>query len=118
MRVMVAGIKKAREIVSQDAMSEWAGEELFPGKDVQTDEQIADYITRTHNTVYHPVGTVRMGPEDDIDSPLDPRLRVKGVQGLRVADASVMPEIVAVNPNITCFMIGERAAELVTEDNA
>ena len=57
-----------------------------------------------------------MGPDDDADSPLDARLRVKGVSGLRVADASVMPEITAVNPNITCFMIGERAAELITED--
>jgi choline oxidase len=118
MAIMVAGIRKAREIVSQPALDDWRGRELFPGDDVQTDEEIADYVAKTHNTVYHPVGTVRMGPEDDIDSPLDPRLRVKGVQGLRVADASVMPEIVAVNPNITCFMIGERAAELVTEDNA
>ena len=51
-------------------------------------------------------------------SPLNARLQVKGIDGLRVADASVMPEIVSVNPNITCFMIGERAAELITEDNA
>ena len=113
MRVMVAGIKKAREIVAQDAMSEWAGEELFPGKDVQTDEQIADYITRTHNTVYHPVGTVRMGAPDDEMSPLDPQLRVKGVNRLRVVDASAMPEITTVNPNITVMMMGEKCAEMI-----
>jgi len=113
MRVMVAGIRKAREIVSQPAMAEWAGRELYPGQDAQTDEEIQDYIKRTHNTVYHPAGTVRMGAADDAMSPLDPQLRVKGVKGLRVADASVMPELVTVNPNITTMMIGERCADLI-----
>ena len=93
-----------------------AGIRLAPGEQAQTDEEIADYVRRTHNTVYHPVGSVRMGADDDAMSPLDARLRVKGVTGLRVADASVMPEHVTVNPNITCFMIGERAAELIDED--
>ncbi|KFC51902.1 hypothetical protein GY12_15990, partial [Micrococcus luteus] len=92
MAVAVAGIRLAREIVSQPAMAEWAGRELAPGVEAQTDEEIADYVRRTHNTVYHPVGSVRMGADDDAMSPLDARLRVKGVTGLRVADASVMPE--------------------------
>jgi len=113
MRVMVAGIRKAREIVAQPAMAEWAGVELYPGDAVQTDAEITDYIQKTHNTVYHPAGTVRMGAEADAGSPLDPQLRVKGVTGLRVADASVMPELVTVNPNITTMMIGERCADLV-----
>ncbi|EOM77115.1 choline dehydrogenase [Rhodococcus rhodnii LMG 5362] len=113
MAIMIAGVRRAREIVAQPAMAEWAGRELSPGEDVQTDEEIADYITRTHNTVYHPVGTVRMGAADDDDSPLDPELRVKGVEGLRVADASVMPKITAVNPNITTMLIGERCADLI-----
>ncbi len=116
MRVAVDGIRLARTIVSQPAMADWAGEELYPGKDVQTDEEIADYVRRTHNTVYHPVGTVRMGAEDDVMSPLDARLRVKGVKGLRVVDASVMPEITTVNPNITTMMIGEHAADMIKED--
>lgn len=115
MRVMIAGIRKARDIVSQPAMAEWAGRELYPGTETQSDEEIADYIRRTHNTVYHPVGSVRMGPADDEMSPLDPELRVKGVTGLRVADASVMPEQVTVNPNITTMMIGERCAEMIKE---
>ncbi|MGI6877799.1 GMC family oxidoreductase [Microbacterium sp. gxy059] len=115
MRVMVAGVRKAREIMSQPAMSEWAGRELAPGADAQTDEELAEYIRRTHNTVYHPVGTVRMGAADDAGSPVDPELRVKGVKGLRVADASVMPEIVTVNPNITVMMIGEKCAEMIRE---
>ncbi|MBG6213939.1 choline oxidase [Cryobacterium sp. CAN_C3] len=113
MRVMVAGIRKAREIVAQPAMAAWAGVELYPGQAVQTDAEITDYIEKTHNTVYHPAGTVRMGPVDDSGSPLDPELRVKGVTGLRVADASVMPELVTVNPNITTMMIGERCAQLI-----
>ena len=118
MAVAVAGIRLAREIVSQPAMAAWAGRELAPGEQAQTDEEIADYVRRTHNTVYHPVGSVRMGAEDDAMSPLDARLRVKGVTGLRVADASVMPEHVTVNPNITCFMIGEKAAQLILADRA
>jgi choline oxidase len=113
MRVMVAGIRKAREIVAQPAMAEWAGKELYPGEAIQSDAEITDYIRKTHNTVYHPAGTVRMGASDDVMSPLDPELRVKGVSGLRVADASVMPELTTVNPNITTMMIGERCAELV-----
>ncbi len=115
MRVMVAGIRKAREIVARPEMAEWAGKELYPGEAIQSDEEITDYIRRTHNTVYHPAGTVRMGASDDDLSPLDPELRVKGVTGLRVADASVMPELTTVNPNITTMMIGERCAELVKE---
>lgn len=113
MRVLIAGIRLAREIVAQPAMAEWAGRELYPGVEAQTDEELADYISRTHNTVYHPAGTVRMGAVDDEMSPLDPELRVKGVTGLRVADASVMPELTTVNPNITTMMIGERCADLV-----
>ncbi|MGP9783463.1 GMC oxidoreductase, partial [Glutamicibacter sp. AOP12-B1-11] len=70
-------------------------------------------LKRTHNTVYHPAGSVRMGAVEDVMSPLDPQLRVKGVTGLRVADASVMPELVTVNPNLTVMMIGERCAELI-----
>lgn len=115
MTIMVEGIKRAREIVSQPAMQDWAGRELYPGAEVQTDEQIEDYIVRTHNTVYHPAGTVRMGAADDARSPLTPDLRVKGVGRLRVADASVMPQLTAVNPNITTMMIGEKCAELIKE---
>ena len=113
MRVMTAGVRKAREIMSQPAMAEWAGRELAPGADAQSDEEIAAYIRRTHNTVYHPVGTVRMGAAEDASSPLDPQLRVKGVQRLRVVDASAMPEIVTVNPNITVMMMGEKCADLI-----
>lgn len=118
LRVMTEGIKLARKIVAQSAMREWAGEELFPGKDVQTDDEIADYIKRTHNTVYHPAASCPMGPDDDSTKPLDARLRVKGVRGLRVADASAMPFLVTVNPNITTMAIGEKCSDMLKQDNA
>ncbi|MCR3719608.1 MULTISPECIES: GMC family oxidoreductase [Prauserella salsuginis group] len=116
MRVMTEGIKLARRIAEQPAMRDWAGTELFPGPDVRTDDEIADYIQRTHNTVYHPAASVPMGAE--ADKPLDERLRVKGVHGLRVADASAMPFLVAVNPNITTMAIGEKCSDMLKADNA
>jgi choline oxidase len=117
MGIAVAGIKLAREIVAQPAMAEFAGRELFPGPDVQSDEEIAEYVAKTHNTVYHPAGSCRMGAIDDEMSPLDPQLRVKGVSGLRVVDASAMPQLVAVNPNITTMLMGERASDLIKAAN-
>ncbi|WP_347955000.1 GMC family oxidoreductase [Gordonia aichiensis] len=111
LRIMTEGIRRAREIVAQPAMAQWAGRELFPGPEKVSDEDLAGYITRTHNTVYHPVGTAAMGSSDD--APVDAELRVKGVDGLRVADASVFPEHISVNPNITVMMIGERCADLI-----
>lgn len=118
LRVAVEGIKLARKIVAQPAMSQWAGRELYPGAEVTSDEALGEYVKKTHNTVYHPACTVKMGAEDDVMAPLDPSLKVKGVSGLRVADASVMPELVTVNPNITTMMIGERAADLIKADHA
>lgn len=114
--VLVEGIKLARQIAAQPVMAEWTGTELYPGKEVVSDDEIAEYVKKTHNTVYHPAGTVRMGAPDDAMSPLDPQLRVKGVTGLRVADASVMPELTTVNPNITTMMVGERCADLIKAD--
>lgn len=113
MRVMIAGLRKAREIAATAPLASWVARELYPGPGTSSDAELADYIRRTHNTVYHPAGTVRMGAEDDPLSPLDPQLRVKGVDGLRVADASVFPAHTTVNPNITVMLVGERCAELV-----
>ncbi|MEU2065047.1 GMC oxidoreductase [Streptomyces sp. NPDC013455] len=115
-RVMTYGLRLARRIAVQPALSGWAGAELAPGPDVRTDDELVDYIRRTHNTVYHPSCTVRMGADDDPSAPLDARLRVKGVEGLRVADGSVMPDLTAVNPCITTMVIGEKCADLVKED--
>lgn len=115
-RVMIAGYRLARDIVSQPAMAEWAGRELAPGPDAVTDDELVDYAHKTHNTVYHPACTAHMGPDSDPDAVVDPRLRVKGVQGLRIADGSIMPWLPAINPCITTMMIGEKCAEMLTED--
>jgi choline dehydrogenase-like flavoprotein len=117
MRVMTYGVKLAKKIAEQDAMREWVGAELAPGKDVTGDDEIADYISKTHNTVYHPSCTVPMGPSSDPNAPLDERLRVRGVQGLRVCDGSAMPLLVTVNPCITTMAIGEKCSDMVAEDN-
>ena len=115
-RVMLHGIRLAREVVAQPAMAEWAGRELSPGPDARSDDELLDYVHKTHNTVYHPSCTVRMGAAGDPLAPLDARLRVKGIHGLRVADGSAMPFLVAVNPNITTMMIGEKCADMVKAD--
>ena len=84
--------------------------------DVDSDEYIRERIRRSCVTIYHPVGTAKMGAADDPDAVCDSRLRVRGIRGLRVADASVMPTIVSGNTNAPCIMIGERCAALITAD--
>jgi len=88
-------------------------EELEPGPGKISDADLAEYLRQTASTVAHPVGTVRMGGEG---CPLTPRLKVRGVEGLRVADASVMPQITSGNTNAPSIMIGEKAADLILED--
>ena len=112
-RVMLAGIKLAREIAAQEPLKSWVARELAPGPDATTDEELLDYIHKTHNTVYHPAGTAKMGAIDDPMAVLDPQLRVKGVQRLRVVDASAMPKLPAVNPNITVMTMAEKCADLI-----
>ncbi|MGH3669561.1 MAG: GMC family oxidoreductase [Pseudonocardiaceae bacterium] len=114
--VMLAGIKLARRIAAQPSLQGWIDRELAPGPGAVTDDELIDYACKTHNTVYHLAGTARMGAVNDPETVLDPRLRVKGVSGLRVADGSVMPFLPAVNPNITTMMIGEKARDLLVED--
>lgn len=115
-RVMTHGLRLARRIAAQPALSGWTGAELAPGPQVRGDDELLVYIRKTHNTVYHPSCTVRMGADDDPLAPLDARLRVKGVGDLRVADGSVMPDLVTVNPCITTMMIGEKCADLIRAD--
>ena len=77
---MAYGMRLARKIVSQPAMAEWAGAELAPGPDAQTDDELVDYMHKTHNTVYHPACSCHMGPDSDPLAVVDPRLRVRGVR--------------------------------------
>lgn len=112
-RVMLHGIRLARRIAAQPALREWAARELAPGPEAVSDDELVDYLHRTHNTVYHPAATARMGAPDDPLAVLDPHLRVKGVRNLRVVDAAAMPKLPAVNPNITIMAMGEKCADLV-----
>lgn len=100
-----------REICAHPVMAEHLAEELEPGADRVGDEVLADEIRLRAGTVYHPVGTCKMGVDDM--AVVDPRLRVRGIEGLRVADASIMPEVTGSNTNAPCMMIGERAAALI-----
>jgi choline dehydrogenase len=109
--LMVEGVKYARKIAAQAPLAALIEAEMTPGPVAQTDDAILAHIRRDGGTVYHPCGTARMG-EDDA-APVDPMLRVKGVSGLRVADASVMPLIPSSNIQPAALMIGERAAALL-----
>ncbi|MEV6769904.1 GMC oxidoreductase [Nocardia sp. NPDC051030] len=115
-RVMLHGIRLARRIAEQSPLKDWVARELAPGPEAVTDADLIDYMHRTHNTVYHPAATARMGAVDDPMAVLDPQLRVKGVRNLRVVDASAMPKLPAVNPNITIMAMGEKCAALIKAD--
>jgi choline dehydrogenase len=112
-RVLLAGVKLARRLAEQPALRPWVKRELAPGLEVRDDRALSEYARRTANTVYHPAGTCRMGAADDPMAVVDPALRVRGVGRLRVADASVFPAMIGVNPCLTCMMIGEKCAALV-----
>jgi choline dehydrogenase-like flavoprotein len=111
---LVAGFKLTRRIMEAPALrAEWTRELFSAG--VDSDDEIRDFLRRRVDTVYHPVGSCAMGP-DPARSVVDARLRVHGVEALRVVDASVMPEIVAGNTNAPTIMIAEKAAEMIRED--
>lgn len=112
-QMMLAGVKLARRIAQQPALSSWIKREVEPGPEVQGDEELAEYARRTSYTAYHPAGTCRMGAPDDPRAVVDPELRVRGIGGLRVADASIFPTLPGCNPNITTMMVGEKCADLV-----
>ncbi|MEO0343432.1 MAG: GMC family oxidoreductase N-terminal domain-containing protein [Pseudomonadota bacterium] len=115
-RTIVSGIKVARKIAEFDPLRNHITEEYAPGPDVKKDDDdaILDWARKTSVTIYHPTGTCKMGK--DPMAVVDERLRVKGVEGLRVADASIMPQIVSGNTNAPCIMIGEKASDMVLED--
>ena len=114
-RIMLTGVRLARTIAEQAPLAPWVGRELAPGPDATTDDELLDYIHQCHNTVYHPAATARMGSVTDPMAVLDPQLRVKGTSRLRVVDASAMPKLPAVNPNITVMTMAEKCADLILQ---
>lgn len=109
--VLIEGMKLARHILADKQFDSIRGEEMLPGKAVQTDEQWLAYVRDYAATVFHPVGTCKMGV--DPMSVVGPDLKVHGVPGLRVVDASIMPTLISGNTNAPCIMIGEKAADLI-----
>ena len=104
--------KKREKLLASKEFDEVRGEEIAPGKSIQSDEDLLEYIRRTSLTVYHPVGTCKMGTDDlAVVSPSD--LKVKGMSNLRVIDASIMPSIVSGNTSAPTMMIAEQGARMI-----
>lgn len=112
----VAGMRVTRDLVGTKALSPFIVEEKLPGKGIQSDEDMLDAARNIAQTIYHPTSTCKMAPESDKGAVVDSRLRVYGIKGLRVADASVMPTIVSGNTNAPTIMIGEKASDMILED--
>jgi choline dehydrogenase len=112
---IVAGLKICRRIIENKAFDEYRGVELHPGKNVQADDEYLDFARQRGQTVFHPVGTCKMGPSSDASAVVDHSLRVHGIEGLRVVDASIMPTIVSANTNAAVLMIAEKAADMILQ---
>jgi choline dehydrogenase len=110
---MRACVRLTREIFGQQAFAPYRGEELQPGRDCVTDEQIDAFVKRKVESAYHPSGTCRMGDKADPASVVDPEGRVIGVEGLRIADTSIMPQITTGNLNAPAIMIGEKISDSI-----
>jgi choline dehydrogenase len=115
-RTIIAGLKLCRRILATPQMRSFIEAEFQPGSAVESDEELLDYARRRGGTVYHPTSTCKMG--SDPMAVVDPELRVHGVDGLRVADASIMPTVVSGNTNAAAIMIGEKTADMVRRPTA
>lgn len=115
-RVAVAAIRLTRRIAAAPALARYSPEEYLPGAQIQDEAGLAKAAGEIGTTIYHPVGTCKMGPDGDAGAVVDGRLRVRGIDGLRVVDASVMPSITSGNTNSPTLMIAEKAAEMIRED--
>ncbi len=111
--LMLRAARVAREVGAADALARWRAAEVIPGPQVSSDAELVAHLRRAVGTYFHPVGTCRIG--SGADAVVDTELRVHGIDGLRVADAAVMPSPPAANPNATVLAIAERAADLVRQ---
>ena len=114
-KLTIAGLRLIRKVADQPELKKLIKRELLPGKAISSDAELLDYACQTGQTSWHPIGTCRMG--SDPDGVVDSMLRVRGVDGLRVADASIMPTMVSTNTNAPSILIGEKAADLIKEAN-
>jgi choline dehydrogenase len=114
--VLIGGLKAARKISQRPVFQQYLVEEHEPGPGIASDDEWLDYLRRRARTSFHPVSTCRMGTDDG--AVVDPRLRVRGFEGLRVVDASIMPTLVSGNTNAPTIMIGEKASDMILEDAA
>jgi len=113
---LVMALKKSREIMSQPALQRYLVDEIRPGADCQSDDDFGGYLETHGRTSYHPVSTCRMG--SDPEAVVEPRLKVNGVENLRVVDASIMPSLVSGNTNAPTIMIGEKASDMILADHS
>jgi len=116
-KVAAESLRVTRRIAQQPALARYKPEEWKPGVQYQTDEDLARLAGDIATTIFHPVGTTKMGADNDPAAVLDSRLRVRGVQGLRVVDAGAMPTITSGNTNSPTLMMAEKAAGWIVEDN-
>mmetsp|Transcript_15270 Transcript_15270/g.37479 ORF Transcript_15270/g.37479 Transcript_15270/m.37479 type:complete len:195 (-) Transcript_15270:111-695(-) len=115
--VAAESLRHARMMMETEALSELEPEEIFPGSHLSSDEDLAASAGDISASIFHPVGTCKMGPAGDIDSVVDDQLRVQGVKGLRIVDASIMPAIPSGNTNSPVLMIAEKAADMLLEND-
>jgi choline dehydrogenase-like flavoprotein len=115
-RVAVDALREVRRIVAQPALQKYRPEEYKPGPELVSDEDLLDGARAVGTTIFHPVGTARMGIDSDPMAVTDARLRLRGIEGLRVVDASVMPTITSGNTNSPTIMIAEKGAAMILED--
>ncbi len=112
---LVRGVILARWFGEAESYTDLKGDEILPGPAVKSDADVATFVRRDSDTIYHGAGTCKMGPDPDKTAVVDPSLRVRGVDGLRVADGSIMPEVVNATTHAACVMIGEKASDLVRQ---
>jgi choline dehydrogenase len=117
-RVAVEGLKLARRIAAQPPLARYAPQEYLPGAEIRSDEDLVEAAGRLGTTIFHPVGTAAMGAASNPQAVLDERLRVRGIERLRVVDASAMPRITSGNTNSPTLMIAEKGAAMILEDAA
>jgi choline dehydrogenase len=112
-RVLLAGMKMARKLLASKPLEPYYDHEAFPGPDVRTDDELLDTAKQRGTTIFHPAGTCRMGPATDPTAVVGDDLRVHGMEGLRVIDASIMPMMISANLNASALMIGEKGADMI-----